>query len=308
MSRPKIGSVTRSRSARTGRGVIQSRTVSQAAADTSPADEQRDEERDRDQDPPGSGVRSGMSPASKVMDLAACRIGRRDRRRTASATRSRRLSAAWAASLIRSTSERSDPRAVRRPAAASAGRRATGSPSRTTAASSEGPGEQAERARSAGSRRRQSKPTLVNHRASVHRSIPTLNSRRRRAEDRDDEEPRGRTRRPARAATPGPVVWDRPAAVAGPDGRAGDGVGRVRARASVSCLGRPVSRRRRPSSHPSWRRSASVDRRRDRSIRSSSPSCDSTRPMATAGSGSSPRAGASRRRSSSRKSSNRSRI
>ena len=155
---------------------------------------------------------------------------------------SRRESAAWAASLSRSNSERnvpppadgggdSRPASQRLPSSTTSATRKAPMPSPTVAVS---------RVQKTGS-----KPTLAYHSASVHRSIPTLNSRKMPSRARMSSPiPR---RRPARAAR-------LPAPSSGPPGPRRRGPPRRR-RASVIVSGR---------SAPASPASSSARRRRRR--------------------------------------------
>ena len=107
MSRPKIGSVTRR--GRRERDAVRSRAGPSPTPPTATPPMRSAMNRaipPRIQ--PASGVRSGMSPASKVMAWLFAVRGR-GRHRTRDRGPPRRSSAAWAASLIRSTSDRSEP-------------------------------------------------------------------------------------------------------------------------------------------------------------------------------------------------------
>ena len=107
MSLPKIGSVT-VEVGENGTRWIQSRTVSHAP-DTEPPMINAISSARATSPHPASGVRSGRSPAAKVI-AGALALPKRSRPvRNAEPPGDPRSSAAWAASLIRSNSVRSDP-------------------------------------------------------------------------------------------------------------------------------------------------------------------------------------------------------
>ena len=162
-------------SARTGRGSGPEQDRLPRPRDR-PADEQGDEQRDAAEGPAGERREVGHVAGLEGDRLAVRRTGRA-RRRTPERAGSRRSSAAWAASLMRSTSERSDP------AALGGWRRgeASGEPEvaeQDDGGEQEGPDAEPERGDRRASRRPSRTRRCWNHRASVHRSIPTLNNRK----------------------------------------------------------------------------------------------------------------------------------
>ena len=195
MSRWKIGSVTDA-VGENGTRWIHSRTVSHAPETEPPMMIAKNSARPpRIQ--PASGRRSGMSVVSKTIGDPVERTLPNGSRPPPNGDRvlSRRESAAWAASLSRSNSERnvpppadgggdSRPASQRLPSSTTSATRKAPMPSPTVAVS---------RVQKTGS-----KPTLAYHSTSVHRSIPTLNSRKMPSRARRSS-PMPR-RRPARAA------------------------------------------------------------------------------------------------------------
>ena len=201
MSRPKTGSVTdRPASGENGTWLTHSRTVSQAAETDAADDRGRRTRRPRPAPSRPSGVRSGRSPASNDdRRRAAERLAPVAVRRAGPAAP--RSSAAWAASLSRSTKP-AQRAADRRPGGGAAVGRATGCRAGRRAARTIAP---TNRPRVAVSRvqKTESKPTLAYHSASVHRSSPTPNRSTRpriaTIADREPEPPPG-TRRADRRA------------------------------------------------------------------------------------------------------------
>ena len=108
MSLPKTGSVTTVAVGENGTRWIHSRTVSQAP-ETEPPMISASSSATTPSVQPASGVRSGRSAASKVMACAPPAPGRSRPPPNGDRDPPRRSSAACAASLNRSTSERSDP-------------------------------------------------------------------------------------------------------------------------------------------------------------------------------------------------------
>ena len=235
---------------------IHSRTVSQAP-DIAAADEQREQRtRARPRTQPASGVRSGMSPASKTTAFAglavrAARVVAGTTERVAAAVVARAAPLVSRLGGLVEAGRRStqDVAAALAPAAEPAGRRATGCPSRTTSASTNAPTPEADRRAESrpedGSRSRRSVPQRVGPQVDAD------------AEQEDDpamiaiDHDRWPIRRPIRAARLGPP----------------------------SC-GPPGPRRRRPR-RPRWstqgdRRFRRAVRRRRRSACSSSPASSSS--------------------------------
>ena len=201
MSLPKIGSVTLE-VAENGTRWIHSRTVSQAP-DTAPPMNSASRSASAARPQPASGVRSGMSPTSKVTAFVVwpphlSRPGPYGER-----VPPRRSSAACAASLSRSTNERkplppSPGGGARRPAIQRL-------PSRAIAAIRKAP-TPSPRVAPMRVQKTESNPTLLNQRASVHRSIPDAEQQEDR-DDRDDDDTEPETPsgpgRPARSAVVG---------------------------------------------------------------------------------------------------------
>ena len=177
MSRPKTGSVTTPwPSGENGTWLVHSRTVSQAD-ETDPPTIEGDEDRDRGQGHPGE--RRQVRQVAGIERSTAPGAGP-ERRRGAVPTgepgRPPRPSAAWAASLSRSTKPAQRARAAGHRRRQPDDGRATRLPSRTTSGQRKRADEQAE---GGGQpvQKTESKPTLAYHSASVHRSSPTPNRR-----------------------------------------------------------------------------------------------------------------------------------
>ena len=201
MSRPKIGSVT-TLAGRRERDAVHPEQDRLPCPRHRSADDQRDEQGDARRAPSRrAGVRSGRSPASKTIAWSLRRpvLARTGRAHRTPSAPPRRSSAAWAASLMRSNSDAERPGAVRR------WRRgeASGQPEvaeedderRGRTAPTPSPRVAVSRVQ-----KTESKPTLLYHRASVHRSSPTLN--RRKTARTMTTIARRPKRRPARAARP----------------------------------------------------------------------------------------------------------
>ena len=174
MSRLKIGSVTVA-VGENGTRLTQSRTVSHAADTEPPMTSARRPRRHRGPSRPAASGRAGRG-ASKTTACAAGDADRdRPRPRSAEPVAPRRSSAAWAASLRRSNSARSDAAIARWRRGQPAGE------PQVAEEDDEGEEERRERRGRVASSRVQnteSNPTLPYHRASVQRSSPTLNSRK----------------------------------------------------------------------------------------------------------------------------------
>ena len=270
---------------------------------------------------PARGVRSGRSPASNTMACSFASLDRNRSRPPKAEPPPRRSSAALAASLRRSNSERSDPD----PLPMAAGRDGRRARDCRRGRSGRGRTPRAPRPKMATNRAQntESKPTLSYHSASVHRSSPRLNNRKTAmAMAMKAATP---NRRPTRAARlpapslgpPGPRVRPRPPPPPPRRRRGSMDLGRSASSSAGSVLS---DRRPRPRRHPRglrrarrawllWRRS--LVPAPASSSGWSAPSSDggfARRLRGVTVSGSSPRATASRLRSSSMKSSNRSRI